>query len=65
MAKPSPEHDLVGRQIVDAALAVHGTLGAGLLVSVYEQCLACEWEVREIPFRRQVVLPGLCRNKRL
>jgi hypothetical protein len=31
MAEPSPEHDRVGRQIVDAALAVHGTLGLGLI----------------------------------
>jgi GxxExxY protein len=65
MAEPSPEHDLVARQIVDAAFAVHDTLGPGLLESVYEQCLACELEAREIPFQRQVTLPVLYRNKRI
>ena len=63
MAEPSPEHDLVARQIVDAAFAVHDTLGPGLLETVYEQCLACELEAREIPFRWQIVLPVLYRNK--
>jgi GxxExxY protein len=57
MAEPSTEHDLVAREIVDAAFAVHATLGPGLLESVYEQCLACELEAREIPFQRQVALP--------
>ena len=65
MAEPSPEHDLVARQIVDAAFTVHDTLGPGLLESVYEQCLACELEAREIPFQRQVTLPVLYRNKRI
>jgi GxxExxY protein len=65
MVEPSPEHDLVARQIVDAAFAVHSTLGPGLLESVYEQCLACELEAREIPFLRQVGLPVQYRNKRI
>ena len=65
MVEPSPEHDLVARQIVDAAFAVHGTLGPGLLESVYEQCLACELEAREIPFQRQVAAPVLYRDKRI
>jgi GxxExxY protein len=63
MIEPSPEHDLVVRQIVDAAFVVHSTLGPGLLESVYEQCLACELEAREIPFLRQVGFPVCYRNK--
>src|ERR1700733_14792520 len=65
MIEPSPEHDLVVRQIVDAAFAVHSTLGPGLLESVYEQCLGCELEAREIPFLKQVGLPVHYRNKRI
>jgi hypothetical protein len=30
MVEPSPEHDLLARQIVDAAFAVHTALGPGL-----------------------------------
>lgn len=65
MHEPSPEHDLVARQIVDAAFAVHSSLGPGLLESVYAQCLACELEARSIPLQRQVVLPVQYRNKRI
>jgi GxxExxY protein len=65
MIEPSPEHDLVARQIVDAAFVVHSTLGPGLLESVYEQCLGCELEAREIPFLKQVGLPVQYRNKRI
>jgi GxxExxY protein len=57
MIEPSPEHDLVARQIVDAAFAVHSALGPGLLESVYEQCLVYEMEARDMAFQRQVVLP--------
>lgn len=65
MAEPSAEQDLVARQIVDAAFVVHSTLGPGPLESVYEQCLGCELEAREIPFLRQVGLPVQYRNKRI
>jgi GxxExxY protein len=65
MAEPSAGHDLVAREIVDAAFAVHSALGPGLLESVYEQCLAFELEARDIPFQRQVALPVLYRNRRI
>ncbi|WP_239992427.1 GxxExxY protein [Rhodopila globiformis] len=55
----------MARQIVDAAFAVHSVLGPGLLEAVYEQCLAYELETREIPFRRQVVLPICYRGRRI
>ena len=44
-------------EIVDAGLKVHRTLGPGLLESVYEHCLAYEFEMRGIAARRQVALP--------
>ncbi|HEY4174969.1 MAG TPA: GxxExxY protein [Rhodopila sp.] len=65
MAEPSPEHDLVARQVVDAAFTVHSTLGPGSLETVYEQCLGCELEARGIPFLRQVGLPVQYRNSRI
>jgi len=39
--------------IIGAAIEVHRTLGPGLLESAYEQCLAQELSLREIPFERQ------------
>lgn len=43
--------------MVDAALEVHRTLGAGLLESVYEECLARELSLRGRQVQRQLVLP--------
>ncbi len=65
MIEPSAAHDRVARAVVDAAFAVHSTLGPGLLESVYQQCLAYELEARAVPFVRQVALPVIYRNNRI
>ena len=44
-------------EVVDSIFSVHSNLGAGLLESVYEECLILELEAREIPFRRQLPIP--------
>ena len=54
MVEPSPEHDLLAHEVVDAAFSVHRTLGPGLLESAYEQCMAYEFEARAVSFRRPV-----------
>jgi GxxExxY protein len=43
--------------VIGAAIEVHRALGPGLLESAYEECLARELTLRDIPFLRQVVLP--------
>jgi GxxExxY protein len=43
--------------IIGAAIEVHKTLGSGFLEAVYQQALALEFQLREIPFRREVDLP--------
>ncbi len=57
MEKIDQETDAIAGRIVDAAFAVHSTLGPGLLESVYESCL--EYVLKERGFRveRQVSLP--------
>ncbi len=57
MTGATPEQDLIARQIVDSAFAVHTSLGPGLLESVYEQCLAFELGTRDIAVQRQVSVP--------
>ena len=42
---------------MDAAFAVHKTLGPGLLENVYETCFCHELAKRELPYQRQVVVP--------
>ena len=44
-------------RVIAAAIAVHRTLGPGLLESTYAMCLAIEMARREIPFRREVAVP--------
>jgi len=43
--------------VVDSGLKVHRVLGAGLLESAYELCLAHELQARGLDVRRQVLLP--------
>ncbi|OIQ96526.1 hypothetical protein GALL_214630 [mine drainage metagenome] len=50
------ELDALARQVVDAAFAVHKTLGPGLLESAYEVCLGIELNRRGINFESQLPL---------
>jgi len=47
----------VATQIVDASFKVHSALGPGLLESVYEVCLAHEFQKRGFRFERQKSMP--------
>ena len=55
--EPTSAEDFVARQIVDAAVTVHTTLGPGLLESVYEVVLAKMLTDQGIMVRRQVPVP--------
>ncbi len=44
-------------QVIGAAIEVHRVLGPGLLESAYEEAIAVELALREIPFERQVLIP--------
>ncbi len=58
--EPLPEStERVARSIVSAAMAVHRTLGPGLLELAYETCLAQELETRGHSVVRQMVLPAV------
>jgi GxxExxY protein len=52
-------------QIIGAAIEVHRELGPGMLESAYEQCLCREFNLRKIPFRRQVEMPVLYKGTKL
>ena len=56
--EPIPENvERIAREVVDAVLIVHRTLGPGLLESVYETCLAHECTKRGVAVDRQVSFP--------
>lgn len=43
------------KNIIGAAMEVHGILGPGFLENVYEESLAIEYDLRKIPYERQRV----------
>lgn len=57
--------DPIAQKILGAAIAVHRTLGPGLLESVYQTCLA--YELRECGLRaeREVAVPVTYKGNRL
>ncbi len=49
--------NVIGKEVVDAAVKVHRELGPGLLESVYEVVLAKELQARGLRIERQVPVP--------
>ena len=47
----------LAEQVIGAAIEVHRQLGPGLLESVYESCLAMEFDLRAVQYKRQVAIP--------
>jgi GxxExxY protein len=52
---PHHVNDLT-RKIIGSAIEVHRSLGPGLLESAYHNCLAREFELSDIPFRKKLPL---------
>lgn len=55
----------IGGHVVDSAIAVHSTLGPGLLESTYQACLAYELRKRGVGVSEQVGLPVVYDAQRL
>jgi GxxExxY protein len=55
----------IAKEIVDAALRIHTTLGPGLLESVYEAVLAYELGARDLGTVRQQAIPVVYENIRI
>lgn len=52
-------------QIIGAAIDIHRALGPGLLEAVYEECLAKEFCLRQIPYERQKPIPLIYKELKL
>jgi GxxExxY protein len=49
--------EAIGHAIIGAAIKVHSVVGPGLLENAYETCVLYELEKRNLPVRRQVLIP--------
>ena len=49
--------NVISKKIIGAAIEVHKQLGPGLLESTYEQCLAHEFSLQKIAYRKQLPVP--------
>lgn len=49
--------DSLTEKIIGCAIEVHKTLGPGLLESTYQQCLAHELMLNDVPFKLEHALP--------
>jgi GxxExxY protein len=51
--------------IIGAAIEIHRKLGPGLLEAVYEECLAKEFDLMNIPYQRQKPIPLVYKDLKL
>jgi len=59
------KRDPFTEKVIGCAIEVHRTLGPGLLESTYQQCLAHEMSLNDIPFRLECSLPVEYKGMRL
>ena len=52
-------------KIIGACMKVHRSLGAGFLEAVYEEALEKEFQIQNIPFKKQVKLELFYENQKL
>jgi len=59
------EFDELSKRVIGCALEVHRALGPGLLESPYQQCLAHELSLADIPFQLEADVPVTYKGVRM
>ncbi len=55
----------ITEQIIGCSIEVHKQLGPGLLESIYEEALCCEFELQKLSYQRQFCIPIIYKGKKL
>lgn len=63
--EPTEFENQIATKVMDAAFLVHREMGAGLLESVYEECLSDILNEKNLKFERQKIIPIHFRGKKL
>jgi len=64
-SEPNDLENQIATKVMDAAFLVHREMGAGLLESVYEECMVEALQEINLCFERQKEVPVTFRNKKL
>ena len=57
--------NLITEKIIGCAINVHRILGPGLLEKIYENALCVEFELNNIKFERQLIVPVMYKNRKI
>ena len=64
MAEKDLIHNELTRTIIGTAMEVHSNLGPGFLESVYEEALAIELNLQNVPYERQKAIPVMYKGEK-
>jgi GxxExxY protein len=59
------KHNIITEKIICCAIEVHKNLGPGLLESIYEKAICCEFDLKSVKYENQVIVPILYKGKQL
>ncbi len=59
------QNEKLTHEIIASAIEVHKTLGPGLLESVYQSCLVCEFEDRGLNYKKELIAPIIYKNRKI
>jgi GxxExxY protein len=55
----------ITEKIIGCAIEVHKNLGPGLLESIYEKAICCEFDLRGVKYKSQVTIPIIYKGNQL
>jgi GxxExxY protein len=64
LAEKDLMHNELTRAIIGASMEVHSNLGPGFLENVYEEAMAIEFNLQNVPYERQKAIPVIYKGEK-